>query len=176
MSSGIILPLLILDKALEKYGKLGSEQPIQDQLPPDSPIRLCFGCGADNEHGMRIKSYWEGDEFVCRWAPQAYHTAIGLSILSGGVAATIMDCHSMWTAIATVWRSQGLSATDSNLPMYLTRSLKLDYLRPTPLGQELTLRARVVKVGERSLTVTCSLYAGDVECVRSETVAVRVTP
>lgn len=150
-------------------------QPVQDELPVGSPIRQCFGCGADNEHGMQIKSYWDGEEMVCRWTPRPYHTAVGLSILCGGVGATIMDCHSMWTAMVTVWQREGLDATDSDLPMYLTRSLKIDYLRPTPLNQELTLRARVVKIGERSVTVSCSLYAGDVECARSETVAVRST-
>mgnify|MGYP005847872141 CR=1 FL=1 len=121
------------------------------------------------------KSRATGMARVCRWTPRPYHTAVGLSILCGGVAATIMDCHSMWTAMATVWQREGLSVTDSGLPMYLTRSLKIDYMRPTPLNEELTLRARVIKIGERSVTVSCSLYAGEVECARSETVAVRST-
>jgi len=34
----------------------------------------CFGCGRLNEHGLHIKSYWDGEESVCRFQPEHYHT------------------------------------------------------------------------------------------------------
>lgn len=27
----------------------------------------CWGCGRNNEHGLQIKSHWDGDEAVCVW-------------------------------------------------------------------------------------------------------------
>ncbi|MCH7809568.1 MAG: PaaI family thioesterase, partial [Chloroflexi bacterium] len=57
---------------------------------------------------------------------------------------------------------------------YVTGSLHVNYLRPTPLSNPVTLRGRVVEKGERRTTVACSLYSDEAECARSELVAVRV--
>ena len=46
----------------------------QDFYPDD--LSQCYGCGRLNEHGLQIKSRWEGDESVCTYTPQPYHTAI----------------------------------------------------------------------------------------------------
>ena len=32
----------------------------QDLIPDNH----CFGCGPKNENGLRIKSYWKGDEAI----------------------------------------------------------------------------------------------------------------
>ena len=39
---------------------------IQDLLPHNH----CYGCGADNDKGMQIKSHWHGDECVCTYTPK----------------------------------------------------------------------------------------------------------
>ena len=39
------------------------EQAFQDQ----GSVSHCHGCGADNEKGLQIKSFWEGDEAVATW-------------------------------------------------------------------------------------------------------------
>jgi len=31
-------------------------------------VHHCHGCGAANERGLRLKSYWEGDEAVAQCA------------------------------------------------------------------------------------------------------------
>jgi hypothetical protein len=38
------------------------EKAFQDHYPEE--YRKCYGCGPDNEHGLQIKSYWDGDESV----------------------------------------------------------------------------------------------------------------
>ena len=60
----------------------------------------CWGCGCSNEHGLYIKSYWVEDKSVCTWMPNKSHKAGPTGYLNGGVIATIMDCHSICTAIA----------------------------------------------------------------------------
>lgn len=36
---------------------------IQDFYPDD--VVYCYGCGRLNEHGLHIRSAWDGDETVC---------------------------------------------------------------------------------------------------------------
>ena len=32
----------------------------------------CYGCGRLNANGLQIKSYWEGQESVCRFRPAGW--------------------------------------------------------------------------------------------------------
>jgi len=153
---------------------MSERKSFQDSLPKDSVRRDCYGCGADNEHGLQIKSFWDGDEGVCDWKPKPYHSA-GPS-LNGGVAATLIDCHSVFTAIATAYRREGREMGEGEEIDYATVKLTVTYLKRTPMDTMLTLRAKVVKVGNRSMMVETVLSANGEECVRGEVVAVRMTP
>jgi acyl-CoA thioesterase FadM len=51
--------------------------------------------------------------------------------------------------------------------------LTVRYVRPTPIEDELVLRARVKELGKKKAIVTCSLFAGHEECARGEVVVVR---
>jgi acyl-coenzyme A thioesterase PaaI-like protein len=133
----------------------------------------CYGCGRLNEHGLQIKSYWEGEEAVCRFEPRPYHTAIP-GYVYGGLIASLIDCHSTGTAAAAAYRAEE-RPLDSDPPLrYVTASLHVDYLRPTPIDAVLTIRAQVKEIKGRKTTVTCSLSANDVECARGEVVVVRM--
>ncbi|MBW2487274.1 MAG: PaaI family thioesterase, partial [Deltaproteobacteria bacterium] len=50
-----------------------SEKAIQDYYPDE--YSHCCGCGRLNTHGLQIKSYWDGNETVCRFVPKDYHMA-----------------------------------------------------------------------------------------------------
>jgi acyl-CoA thioesterase FadM len=54
----------------------------------------------------------------------------------------------------------------------VTASLHVRYLRPTPMGPLLTIRAQAQKIEGRRVTVTCALYANGEECARGEVIAV----
>jgi len=146
----------------------------QDDLG-DIGFAHCWGCGAKNEHGLRIKSYWaaDSDEAVCTWQPAPYHVA-SPGIVSGGIIATIMDCHSAATACAAAYRAQGRPIS-ADIPLtYVTASMQVTYLRPTPSTAPVQLRAHVTAMTERKITVACALYSGVTECARAEVVAARV--
>jgi acyl-coenzyme A thioesterase PaaI-like protein len=145
-----------------------TEIPLQDLLHQDAPIRHCYGCGADNHQGLGIKSFLEGDEGVSRWKAQEHHCAYP-GYLNGGIACTLIDCHAAWTAFALECRERGVDMSrDAELPTGWTRALSVEFLRPVPLEAEILLRARVVKRGTSSRTVSCSIYVNDEECVRGE--------
>ena len=134
----------------------------------------CWGCGNLNEAGLHIESRWEGEEAVCVWQAPAIYAAGPRHVLNGGIIATILDCHSICTAVADAYRGEGREmGTDPDI-WYVTGSMNVKYLRPTPLSSPVTLRARVGEKGERRTTIACSLYSDEAECARSELVAVRV--
>lgn len=56
---------------------------------------MCFGCGPANKKGLRIKSRWEGDEYVARFTARAEHQAFP-GVVNGGIVGTLFDCHSNW--------------------------------------------------------------------------------
>ena len=64
---------------------------------------------------------------------------------------------------------------DSEPPLrFLTASLHVDYLKPTPLGPELELRGRVKEVKGRKVVIAIELSAEGVITVKGEVVAVQV--
>jgi acyl-CoA thioesterase FadM len=56
----------------------------------------------------------------------------------------------------------------------VTGTLSLKYIRPTPLGVALTLKARVEGEVARKTRVFCEVYAGDTLTVTSDSIFVRV--
>jgi acyl-coenzyme A thioesterase PaaI-like protein len=147
------------------------ELAIQDHIEKNQ----CWGCGSNNQHGLHVKSYLAGDESVCTWKPQEYHMAGPRHFLNGGIIATIIDCHSICTAIADAYRRERRELSTDPLIWYVTAALKVDYLRPTPIGEAVTLRARVKEVKEKKTVVECSLFSNDERCARAEVIAVRVS-
>lgn len=143
----------------------------QDYYPDD--LSCCYGCGKLNEHGLQIKSYWDGEESVCVYTPKPYHTAIP-GIVYGGLIASIIDCHSTGTAAAAKYRAEN-RAMDSLPPIrFLTASLHVDYLLPTPIDGPLEIRGKVKEVKGRRVVVEAQLIADGKVCVKGEVVAVQV--
>ena len=144
----------------------------QDQIPDN----LCYGCGPGNEHGLRIKSFWEGDESVSTFMPQSFHTAGPEQFLNGGIIATIIDCHCVCTAIAGHYRREGRAIGTTPLIWCVTASLKIDYVRPVPIDMPVTLRARILETERKKTRLSCSVFSGSQECAKGEVLAIRVPP
>ncbi len=148
-----------------------TQKAFQDYYPDHTSY--CYGCGRLNEHGLQIKSYWDGDETVCRFVPKPYHTAIP-GYVYGGLIASLIDCHSTGTAAAAAYRAEG-RAMDTEPPLrFVTASLKVDFLRPTPIDAELEIRATVKEIKGRKVVVAATLSANGELCARGEVVAVQM--
>ena len=136
-------------------------------------VSWCYGCGRLNKEGLQIKSYWEGDEAVCRYTPKSYHTAIP-GYVYGGLIASLIDCHSTGAAAAAAYGAAGRSM-DTEPPLrYVTASLKVDYLKPTPIDEELVVRARVVEISARKVIVHSTLGTNEYVCARGEVIVVQL--
>lgn len=148
-----------------------TEKAFQDFYADD--MSHCYGCGRLNPDGLQIKSYWDGDESVCRFQPRPYHTALP-GYVYGGLIASLIDCHSTGTAAAAAYRAEG-RAMDTDPPRrFVTGSLHVDYLRPTPIDGPLELRAQVKEIKGRRVVVSTTLSAKGQICARGEVVAIQM--
>lgn len=142
---------------------------LQDQLKVH-----CFGCGALNAHGLKIKSHWLGDELVCRWRPQPFHIGHP-GFVYGGAIACVIDCHAIWTALATACRQIDHALSSGPPPFaFVTGKLSVNYLKPMAIDAALDLHARVQAQTERKFVVSCRVMQHGVECANAEVVAIRV--
>jgi acyl-coenzyme A thioesterase PaaI-like protein len=143
----------------------------QDSYPDD--LSHCYGCGRLNPHGHQIKSYWEGEEAVCRFTPQPYHTAIP-GYVYGGLIASLIDCHSTGTASAAARRAAEDSEDTQAAVRFLTASLHVNYLKPTPIDTVLEVRAQIKEIKGRKVVIASQLIADGQVCATGEVVAVQV--
>jgi acyl-coenzyme A thioesterase PaaI-like protein len=146
------------------------EKAFQDYYP--DKFAQCYGCGRLNEDGLQIKSHWEGEEAVCVFEPRPYHTAIP-GYVYGGLIASLIDCHSTGTAAAAAYRAEGRAMGTEPPLRFLTGTLEVRYLKPTPIGVPLRVRARPVEISGRKVVVESSLYADGEECARGRVVAIQ---
>jgi acyl-coenzyme A thioesterase PaaI-like protein len=152
---------------------------IQDDYPDD--YSHCYGCGRLNEHGLQIKSYWEGDEAVCTYMPEPYHLGIQ-GYVYGGLIASLIDCHCIGTAAAAYDAEMhcealsdiGVSPHITVRTRFVTAALHVDYLHPTPLGVPLEIRARATEIAGRKVVLAATLSAKGEVCARGQVVAVRI--
>jgi len=91
----------------------------------------CYGCGDENEQGLRLKPWLEGDGLCAEFTPQAFHRGFS-KVVHGGVIAAVLD-EVITSAVAVA--SNALLATVS---------LHVDFKAPMLVAGEYTVRARRV--------------------------------
>ena len=94
--------------------------------------------------------------------------------MNGGLIASLIDCHGTGMAAAAAYRAEGREMDTLPPHRFVTASLRVDYLRPTPLGPELLLRGKVRSVTGRKVVVEITLSAGAEVTARGEVVAVEM--
>lgn len=144
---------------------------IQDYYPDD--VAHCYGCGKLNEHGHQIKTFWEGDETVTRFTPKDYHTAIP-GYVYGGLIASLIDCHGTGSAAAAKYKEENRDWDSLPAFRFVTASLHVDYLLPTPLGIMLEIRGSIKESKGRKVIVEVTVIAEDKICARGTVVAVQM--
>jgi len=143
----------------------------QDYYPEN--VAQCYGCGSNNQHGHRIKTHWDGDETVTYFTPEPYQMSVP-GYAYGGLLASLIDCHGTGTAAAAMYRSEGREM-DSLPPFrFVTGSLHVDFLKPTPIEGVLEIRGRVKEIKGRKVIVESTVSAKGVITARGEVVAVQM--
>ncbi len=143
----------------------------QDRYPED--LSHCYGCGRMNDKGLQIKSYWDGEESVCSFTPRPEHMAIP-GMVYGGLIASVIDCHGTGTAAAAAFRAAGAVPGTEGDFRFVTASLHVDYVAPTPLGPPMELRAVVEEIKGRKVVISDTLSVNGTLTAKGRVVAVRI--
>jgi uncharacterized protein (TIGR00369 family) len=89
----------------------------------------CFGCGETNKSGLRLKFFVDERQQVISHVRLARRFEGPPGYAHGGIIATLLD-----EAMSKGNRQHGVTA--------MTRHMEIEYLRPVPLQQALTLIGR----------------------------------
>ncbi len=147
------------------------QKAIQDYYPDD--LSYCYGCGKLNEKGHQLKSYWEGEETVAHFTPQPYHIAIP-GYVYGGLIASLIDCHGTGTAALASYKNENRDYDSMPAFRFVTASLQVDYLKPTPLGVELELKGKIIELKGRKVISEIIVKANDEITAKGRVVAVQM--
>ena len=143
---------------------------IQDEYAED--FAWCYGCGRLNKEGHQFRTAWDGGETVTLYEPKEVHTAIP-GFVYGGLIASLIDCHGTGSASLALHRKNGFEpGSGEEPPRFVTASLHVDYLKPTPQGIVLKAVGKVEEIHPKKFKVKTEVYAGDLLCATGEVTAV----
>ena len=80
----------------------------------------CYGCGAWNEKGLQIKSFWDKEISICIFQPEQHHAAMPIDVMNGGTIATVIDCHGVCSSIADAYKQENREIGEGEKIWYAT--------------------------------------------------------
>jgi acyl-coenzyme A thioesterase PaaI-like protein len=144
---------------------------LQDFYPED--VAHCYGCGRLNDVGLKLRTRWDGDETVTIFTPAPHHTAMPGTVY-GGLVASVLDCAGTGSASAAALRAEGRAIGEGPSPRFVTAALKVDFLKPTPLGPPMLVRGRIAEIKGRKVVVEETLSVEGTVTATGHVVAVRL--
>lgn len=143
---------------------------VQDEYADD--FSWCYGCGRLNENGLHVRTGWDGDKTVSYYTPREDQIAVP-GVVYGGLIASIIDCHSTGSASLALHRKNGHKpGSGVEPPRFVTASLHVDYLKPTPHGVTLKLVGTVEEIHPKRFRVLTEVMANGEVCAKGDVVAV----
>ncbi len=148
----------------------------QDYYPEN--LSHCYGCGANNQQGHQLKSYWHkttnaAEQTIAHFTPKPYHTAVP-KFVYGGLLASLIDCHGTGSAAAISYKRAKRAMDSEPAFRFVTAALNINYLAPTPMGVELTLIGSFSEVTDKKVIVNIVVLAQDKICVKGQVIAVKM--
>lgn len=146
------------------------EHAIQDEYAED--FAWCYGCGRLNTDGLHLRTGWDGSDTVTLYEPRKEHTAIP-GFVYGGLLASLIDCHGTGSASLFLHRKNGHElGSGEEPPRFVTGSLHVDFLKPTPHGKILKAIGKVEEIHPKKYKVIVEVFAEDSKVANGEVVAV----
>src|SRR5699024_9484355 len=143
---------------------------IQDHYPDD--FAWCYGCGRLNEHGHHLRTGWNGDKTETIYTPRPEHMALP-GFVYGGIIASLIDCHGTGSAALALHRKNGYEPGDGEEPpRFVTASLNVNFLKPTPHGIPLEAKGKVEEIHPTRFRVHTEVFANGELCAIGEVDAV----
>jgi acyl-coenzyme A thioesterase PaaI-like protein len=157
-----------------KKGEFGMEEKvlnaIQDEYPDD--FAWCYGCGRLNKEGYHFRTGWQGENTVTIYSPEPEHIALP-GFVYGGIVASLIDCHGTGSASLALHKKNGREPGEgAEPPRFVTASLKVDFVKPTPHGVHLKAIGVVHEIHPKKFRVETEVFANNELCARGEVFAV----
>lgn len=107
---------------------------------------FCFGCAPDNEAGVKMEFYEDGDEVVSIWHPEAKYQG-WLNTLHGGIQAVLLDEICAWVIV------RKLQTTG------VTSKMETRYLKPiSTTDHHVVLRSSIKEKKRNIIIVDAAIY------------------
>ena len=120
----------------------------------------CFGCSPDNEHGLQLQFYEDGDFLYSDWEPRGFLQGY-YNVLHGGIQATLIDEIGSWLVMIRLKTAS------------VTSELTVKYLKPVHINKpgKIKLKASLTKVEKNLATVHVELFDGEgIKCAEGDPV------
>jgi uncharacterized protein (TIGR00369 family) len=119
---------------------------MSDAATPQASKNVCFVCGPDNPEGMQLKFSIGEEEAVVRGTFSLSERYQGSGLRAhGGIIASLVD-----DAMGKLNKVDGIVAP--------TAELTVEYLRPVPIAEEITVEARRSKQSGRNYFRECTIH------------------
>jgi len=149
---------------LEPAGEAGDAS-LLTRAASGIPVLVVPGILPSGTAGLEIA--WPGGNAWVKTRPTVFTAA---ARTGEGLVVAVYRGH----AAAAAYRAAGRSMDEKPALRFVTASLKVDYLRPTPLGIRLEVRGRVKEIKGRKVIVEATVSADGAVCARGEVVAVQM--
>jgi acyl-coenzyme A thioesterase PaaI-like protein len=132
---------------------------------PNSAEHGCFGCGARNPHGLKMKFSTDGKRIYSFMQVPPTMTGWDRTV-HGGVLSTILDEIMGWAVICLLKK------------IGVTKSMTTDFIKSVNAGERLTVVGAVQeKSSERSTLMTGAIYnPDDTVCVKATALFTTMQP
>ena len=140
-------------------------------------FQYCWGCGPKNRTGLHIKSYPSDDNkhCICQFMPDDQYTGGVPENIFGGLIAMLFDCHGTASAAWFAHLNKGLELTETTLiRRYITAKLEIDFKKPLPIHEEITIISEAEEIGERKVIIHMEIIAANKLTAKAKMVAVGV--
>ena len=107
---------------------------------------FCFGCAPENEAGVKMEFYEDGDEVVSVWHPEAKYQG-WLNTLHGGIQAVLLDEICAWVIVRKL-QTAGV-----------TSKMETRYLKPiSTTDDHIVLRSSIREKKRNIILVDAAIY------------------
>ena len=106
----------------------------------------CFGCAPNNEAGVKMEFYEDGDEVISIWKPQPQFQG-WIDTLHGGIQAVLLDEICAWVILRKM-QTTGV-----------TSKMETRYMKPISTNDShIVLRASIKEVKRNIILVDAAIY------------------
>jgi uncharacterized protein (TIGR00369 family) len=112
-------------------------------------IFTCFGCSDDNQFGLHMNFFDDGEGLVCNWTPDKRYAGY-VNTLHGGIQSTMHDEIASWVIYV-----KGQTAG-------MTTDIKIKYLKSVLIDKgDVKITGKIIKQDRRFITVHTQLFDND---------------